>query len=229
MTDKKVESASVTPQCQSYTDTFCPKTAIIGVSGIIGAGKSTLSRALGEAFGANVLYEPVETNEYLSSFYKDMKKYSFPMQVYLLNHRFEQHQQMVWSKRNTIQDRTIYEDVIFAKMLREAGLMEELDFQTYRHLYANMSHFLHRPDLSVYLDVEPEEALRRVQMRNRGCETGLTTAYLADLKKGYEDWLTDVSPRIPVLHLDWNTFKESDYVVKKIRQQLKTTRKGLVI
>ena len=113
---------------QGYTDTFSSKNLIIGVSGIIGVGKSTLSRSLGEEFKAQVLYEPVETNEYLADFYKDMPKYSFPMQVYLLNHRFRQHQQMVWSKKNTIQDRTIYEDVIFAKMLRESGHMEEPRF-----------------------------------------------------------------------------------------------------
>ena len=83
------------------------KDLIIGVSGIIGVGKSTLSRKLGEVLGAQVMYEPVETNEYLAKFYKDMTKYSFPMQVYLLNHRFAQHQQMVWSGKNTIQDRTL--------------------------------------------------------------------------------------------------------------------------
>lgn len=214
---------------QTYTDTFCPKDAFIGISGIIGAGKSTLSRELGGHLKADVLYEPVETNEYLGKFYQDMKKYSFPMQVYLLNHRFRQHQQMVWSGKNHIQDRTIYEDVIFAKMLRESGHMEELDFQTYRELYGHMSNFLHRPDLIVYLDVSPEEALRRVQLRSRGCETGITVDYLGALQNGYEQWLEDVSPRIPVLRLDWNEFQPTEKVARKIRDMLKKTRKGLII
>jgi len=213
----------------TYRDTFCPNNVIIAVSGIIGAGKTTLSNSLGKEFKAEVLYEPVEKNEYLAKFYEDMKKYSFPMQVYLLNHRFQQHQQMVWSGKNTIQDRSIYEDVIFAKMLREDGMMEELDFQTYRHLYSNMSNFLHRPDLILYLDVEPEEALRRVKMRNRGCETNLPVEYLHSLKKGYEDWLDDVSPRIPVLKINWNEFKSTEYVTELVRKKLKETRRGLII
>ena len=153
----------------NYTETFSSKkNTIIGISGIIGVGKSTLTNSLGEELGFNVIKEPVETNEYLDNFYKNMSKYSFPMQVYLLNHRFKQHQQMVWSDNSSIQDRTIYEDVIFAKMLREANMMEELDFKTYVDLFKNMSNFLHRPDLILYLDVEPEEALRRVNQRSRG-------------------------------------------------------------
>ena len=123
---------------KSYTATFGSPNKLIGISGIIGVGKSTLTESLGSLMGSDIVREPVETNEYLSKFYGDMNKYSFPMQVYLLNHRFRQHQQMVWADSNMIQDRTIYEDVIFAKMLNEGGLMEDLDFQTYVQLFNNM-------------------------------------------------------------------------------------------
>jgi len=213
----------------SYTDTFSAKNVILSVSGIIGVGKSTLAEKLGKELKANVLYEPVKENEYLNKFYKDMNKYSFPMQVYLLNKRFEQHQQMVWSGKNTIQDRSIYEDVIFAKMLRESKLMEELDFQTYRSLFQNMSNFLHRPDLIIYLDVKPEIALERIKRRSRNCESTIPLEYLKDLKKGYEDWLKDVSPRIPVLRIDWNEFKDTEYVINLVKNKLKETRKGLIL
>lgn len=212
----------------SYNKTFGTNNYLIGVSGIIGAGKSTLTRKLGEEMCLDVLYEPVETNEYLEKFYEDMYKYSFGMQIYLLNHRFRQHQQMVWSDKNTIQDRTIYEDVIFAKMLRESGMMEELDFKTYVSLFNNMTNFLHRPDVIVYLDVDPKEALRRVNERSRGCESKMELDYLYALRDGYEEWLKDISPRIPVLRLDWNTYQDTSQVVKKIEEVLSGT-KGLVI
>jgi deoxyadenosine kinase len=212
----------------NYTQTFGTKTSIIGISGIIGVGKSTLTNSLGEELGFNIIKEPVETNEYLSEFYRNMSKYSFPMQVYLLNHRFKQHQQMVWSDNSSIQDRTIYEDVIFAKMLRESNMMEALDFKTYVDLFNNMSNFLHRPDLILYLDVEPEEALRRVNERSRGCESGLTLQYLQDLKKGYEDWLDDIKDRIPVIRLDWNTYQDPKKIANIIRDKIKC-KKGLVV
>ena len=212
----------------SYTTTFSSDNVLIGVSGIIGVGKSTLTENLGKAMGYKVLKEPVETNEYLDKFYKDMGKYSFPMQIYLLNHRFKQHQQMVWSSENTIQDRTIYEDVIFAKMLKEDGLMEDLDFKTYCQLFNNMTNFLHRPDVIIYLNVEPEEALMRVKTRSRDCETDLPLEYLRKLKKGYEEWLADLHGRIPIIYLDWNTFQDTDYIVSKIQEVIKT-KQTLVI
>jgi len=212
----------------SYTTTFSSDNVLIGVSGIIGVGKSTLTENLGKVMGYDVLKEPVDTNEYLDKFYQDMGKYSFPMQIYLLNHRFKQHQQMVWSGKNVIQDRTIYEDVIFAKMLKEDGLMEDLDFKTYCQLFNNMTNFLHRPDIIIYLDVEPEEALRRVKNRSRNCESNLPLEYLRKLKKGYEEWLDDVRGRIPIIHLDWNTFQDIDYIRSKIQEAL-VTKKGLVL
>jgi deoxyadenosine/deoxycytidine kinase len=68
----------------------------IGISGLIGAGKTTLAEALAEKLGLPVHYEPVIDNIYLQDFYQDMAKYSFPLQVFLLNKRFKQQQQIVW-------------------------------------------------------------------------------------------------------------------------------------
>ena len=211
----------------NYSQTYGPDNSVITVSGIIGVGKTTLTKALGEKMGAMTLFEPVETNEYLEKFYADKAKYAFPMQVYLLNHRFRQHQQMVWSQKDVVQDRSIYEDVIFAKLLMESGDMSELDFQTYRSLYTNMTNFLHRPDLIVYLDTDAEVAMERVRQRGRGCESGVDLGYMEALKAGYEEWLEDVSPRIPVLRLDWNTFQDTDEVMRQIDEAL-TKRRGLI-
>ena len=213
---------------QTYAKTFALSNMMIGVSGIIGVGKSTLVKQLGDIIDCDTFFEPVKHNLYLEKFYEDIKKYSFPMQVYLLNHRFLQHQQMVWSRKSCIQDRTIYEDVIFAKMLKEDGLMDPLDFQTYVDLFQNMSNFLHRPDIIIYLDVEPEVAIERIKQRGRECESGITLEYLIKLKSGYEDWLSDIEGRIPVLKLDWNTYQDPDKVSKMVNKLL-AHKKGLVV
>jgi deoxyadenosine kinase len=68
----------------------------IGISGIIGAGKTTLATQLGRVFNLPVYYEEVIDNTYLADFYKDMARYSFPLQIHLLNQRFKQHQQIIW-------------------------------------------------------------------------------------------------------------------------------------
>ena len=91
------------------------KGAFIGISGIIGAGKTTLAQALGEELHLPVYYENVAGNSYLADFYADQAKYAFPLQVHLLNQRFRQHQQIIWTGGG-VQDRTIYEDTVFAKV-----------------------------------------------------------------------------------------------------------------
>ena len=83
----------------------------ISIAGLIGAGKTTLATALAKTLGLPVHYEPVTDNVYLEDFYQDMKRYGFPLQIYLLNKRFRQQQQIVWEGRGGVQDRTIYEDV----------------------------------------------------------------------------------------------------------------------
>jgi deoxyadenosine kinase len=105
------------------TDQVHLENMFISISGLIGAGKTTLATALAKELNLPVYYEPVIDNEYLSDFYGDPKKYSFALQIYLLNRRFRQQQQIVWQGVGGVQDRTIYEDSVFAKMLRDAGLV----------------------------------------------------------------------------------------------------------
>ena len=105
---------------------------------MIGAGKSTLAKALGETLNLPVYYEPVMDNDYLADYYKDMKKYAFPLQIYLLNRRFKQQQQIIWAGKGGVQDRTIYEDAVFARMLCKAGHIEQRDYETYLSLFNNM-------------------------------------------------------------------------------------------
>lgn len=78
--------------------------------------QTTLAVALAKKLNLPVYFEPVIDNAYLADFYKDMARYSFPLQVYLLNRRFAQQQQIIWSGKGGVQDRTIYEDAVFAKV-----------------------------------------------------------------------------------------------------------------
>ncbi len=191
----------------------------IGIAGIIGAGKTTLATALGQHLGLDVHYEPVVDNEYLDDFYRETKRYSFAMQVYLLNRRFQQHQEIIWRGRGGVQDRTIYEDAIFAKTLRDMDLMDPRDYDTYVSLFRNLSNFMCRPNVIIYLDVTPERSMERIRERSRGCETGITVEYLTRLHEGYEEFLREISKLIPVLRVEWNEFWEVERLAEAISRE----------
>jgi deoxyadenosine kinase len=191
----------------------------IGIAGMIGAGKSTLATALGKHLGIDVYYEPVEDNEYLADFYEDTKKYAFQTQIYLLNRRFQQHQEIIWKGRSAVQDRTIYEDSIFAKMLVEVGMMDDRDYRTYQQLFKHMSNFMCRPNLIVYLDVKPDESHRRIAMRGRGVESNISLEYLTALYKEYEAFIADISRLIPVIRVDYERFHTAEEMAEVIQQE----------
>jgi len=191
----------------------------IGIAGIIGAGKSTLAGALGKHLGYDVYYEPVEDNEYLGDFYRDTARYSFAMQVYLLNRRFQQHQEIIWSGRPAIQDRTIYEDSVFAKMLSDIGLMEPRDYRTYLQLFRNMSNFMCKPNVIIYLDVDPETSYRRVKDRQRGVESGVTLDYLKALHREYETFVEDISRVVPLIRVSWNEYRDVEEMARVLKKE----------
>ncbi len=193
--------------------------AFIGIAGIIGAGKTTLATALGQHLGLDVHYEPVVDNEYLADFYRETRRYSFAMQIYLLNRRFQQHQEIIWRGRGGVQDRTIYEDAIFARTLRDMELMEPRDYETYVSLFRNLSNFMCRPNVIIYLDVTPEKSMERIRGRDRVVESGITVDYLTRLYNNYEEFLAEISRLIPVLRVRWDEFWEVERLAEAITRE----------
>lgn len=199
----------------------------ITVSGLIGAGKTTLAGALAKSMGLFAHYEPVGQNIYLEDFYADMRKHGFAMQIWLMNRRFQQHQQVIWGGMGGVQDRSIYEDTVFAKTLNKTEIkgekvISDRDFATYTQLFANMSNFMRKPNLIVYLDLTPEEAMRRIALRGRECEKSITIEYMRLLHACYQEFIDDISKYIPVIRLDYAKFcDDTDAMVVAIKHEWK--------
>lgn len=205
------------------SDSAAPaRKAFIGIAGLIGVGKSTLAKSLGEHLGLPTYYEPVADNVYLADFYEDTSRYSFAMQVYLLNRRFNQHQEIIWRDHGAVQDRTIYEDSIFAKVLRDSGMMDARDYETYVSLFRNMSNFMCRPTAIVYLDASPKTSYERIKERSRNVETGIELAYLERLHAEYEAFVTDISKIIPVIRVPWEQFVDVERVADAITREVES-------
>ena len=202
-----------TPSAASLNDLF------IGIAGMIGAGKSTLATALGQHLKLPVYFEPVADNDYLADFYKDTARYSFATQIYLLNRRFQQHQEIIWRGGGGVQDRTIYEDAVFARMLVNIGLMEERDYRTYLSLFRHMSNFMCRPHVIVYLDVKPERSMERIRMRSRDVESAVSLTYLTALYDEYTGFIADISKTIPVITVDYDQFRNVEEMAATIERE----------
>ena len=192
----------------------------IGIAGIIGAGKTTLTQKLADCLDYRAFHEPVEENLYLSDFYQDMNRWGAMMQLHLLFKRFEQHQQIVWGEgKGAVQDRTIYEDTIFAKMLHAAGFIDQRDYETYVGHFNVMKRFLVYPDVLVYLRVNPEVSFKRIEERGRNAEGVITLDYLHNLQLGYETFALEMNRYTRVLALDWNVFMKPEEVAKLIQDK----------
>lgn len=191
----------------------------IGISGLIGAGKTTLAEALSTKMNLPLYCEPVIDNVYLADFYKDPKRYAFNLQVYLLNERFRQHQQIIWNGKGGVQDRTIYEDGVFAKVLYNQGMIDKRDYDTYLSLFANMSNFMKKNNLIVHLDVTAEESLERIKLRSRDCESTISLDYLKELHAAYEEFLLDIARVIPVLRVKYSEFKTAEEMANIINEE----------
>lgn len=162
----------------------------LAIAGNIGSGKSTLTQKLSNRLGWRPMFESVEENPYLTDFYKDMLQYSFPLQVYFLNHRFGTHKFIQESNASCIQDRSIYEDShIFARGLHESNLMSSRDYENYLTLYRTMIEFLEPPTLMVYLKRSIPKLMDRIKIRNRECEKSISVEYISQLNGYYDEWI----------------------------------------
>ena len=191
----------------------------IGIAGLIGAGKSTLATALGTHLKLPVYYEPVQDNAYLADFYRDTARYAFQTQIYLLNRRFQQHQEIIWRGGGGVQDRTIYEDAVFAKTLVNQGLMDTRDYDTYLQLFRHMSNFMCRPNVIVFLDISPESSLERINRRSRNVESGISIEYLRALNVEYQTFIEDISRTVPVIRVCWEKYRDAQEMAEVIERE----------
>lgn len=198
----------------------------VSVAGNIGSGKSSLTNLIAKEFDWKPYYERVNNNPYLKDFYSDMHRWSFNLQVYFLSHRFRTHKEILKKRSSVIQDRSIYEDVeIFAANLHEMGMMKRRDYNNYRKLFAEMTHFLQAPDLMIYLRTSLPKLVKQIKLRGREFEKNIDTGYLERLNKSYDDWISRYKlGKMIIIESDKMDFvnkkKDFDHIAGEIKKNL---------
>ena len=201
----------------------------IAIVGNIGAGKTTLTELLAKHLGYEPQYETVDNNPYLEDFYGDMKRWSFNLQVYFLNSRFQQILEIQNSKKNIIQDRTIYEDAyIFAENLHDMGLMTSRDYNNYRAIFDNITSFIKPPDLLIYLKASVPTLVSNIQRRGREYEASIRLDYLSKLNEKYKNWIGDYTAgKLLILNKDTLDFANNPEDLGFVIQRIETEIHGL--
>ena len=201
----------------------------VAIAGNIGSGKTTLTNLLSKHYGWETHYEDVDHNPYLNDFYDDMQRWSFNLQIYYLNGRFTQIQEIKETAHTVIQDRTIYEDAfIFAPNLHSMGLMTTRDFENYFSLFNLMDGFISAPDLLIYLRASVPTLVNQIQQRGRDYEESIRLDYLKRLNERYEAWISTYDKgKVLIIDIDNNRFPDNQEDLGKIINSIDAEINGL--
>ncbi|GET27014.1 deoxynucleoside kinase [Prolixibacter sp. NT017] len=201
----------------------------IAIAGNIGAGKTTLTSLLSKHYGWEAHYESTDDNPYLDDFYHDMQRWSFNLQVYFLNNRFNQVLDIRKSGKTIIQDRTIYEDAeIFAPNLHDMSLMSTRDFNNYRSLFDLMTRLIEPPDLLIYLRASIPTLVNQIQKRGRDYENSIRLDYLKQLNQRYEAWISKYHKgKMLIINVDEINFADNAEDLSKVIDRIDAQINGL--
>jgi deoxyadenosine/deoxycytidine kinase len=182
------------------------KKLFVAMAGNIGAGKTTAAKMVSQKFGFELFDEPVIDNRFLKDYYRDMKRWSFTLQLEFLIRRVEHHELIQKVQKSCIQDRTLYEDPeIFAKYLHGLGNMTDQELDLYFEYFQRLTKSIAHPQKVICFDVPKVDVLlQRIRARGREEEKGIQQDFLRGLNGYYATFPMVLSGKygIDVLTLD---------------------------
>ena len=162
----------------------------IAIAGNIGCGKTTLTNMLAHHYGWEARFEAVTDNPYLEDYYKDIRRWSFALEVFFLKERFRDLLRIAESDHTIIQDRSIFEGVyVFTANNKAMGNLTDRDFDTYMELFEQMMNMVKLPELMIYLRASVPHLVANIQKRGREYEQSIQLEYLQNLNERYEDFI----------------------------------------
>lgn len=198
----------------------------IAIAGNIGSGKTTLTTMLAKRYGWKPRFESVDYNPYLEDYYKNIKRWSFAMEVFFLKERFRDLLEISRSEETVVQDRSIYEGVyVFTQNNYAMGNLDDRDYETYMELFEDMTDAVRFPDLMIYLRSSVSHLVSNIGKRGREYEQKMPLDYLENLNKRYDDFISNKYKgrvlTIDVDHLDYQ-YKPKDFglITDKIDREL---------
>ncbi|XP_054813603.1 uncharacterized protein LOC129314253 [Prosopis cineraria] len=179
--------------------TFC-------VEGNISVGKTTfLQRIANETIELRDLVEvvPEPINKWqdvgadhfniLDAFYAEPQRYAYTFQNYVFVTRVMQERESSGGmKPLRLMERSVFSDrMVFVRAVHEANWMNEMEISIYDSWFDPVVSCLPGliPDGFIYLRASPDTCHKRMKLRRRAEEGGITLEYLHDLHEKHESWL----------------------------------------
>ncbi|CAN6844665.1 unnamed protein product [Brassica oleracea] len=203
--------------------TFC-------VEGNISVGKSTfLQRIANETIElrdlVEIVPEPVDKWQdvgpdhfnILDAFYSEPQRYAYTFQNYVFVTRLMQEKESASGvKPLRLMERSVFSDrMVFVRAVHEAKWMNEMEISIYDSWFDPVVSALPGlvPDGFIYLRASPDTCHKRMMLRKRAEEGGVSLKYLQDLHEKHESWLLPfesgnhgvLSVRKPSLQMDNNS------------------------
>ena len=145
---------------------------------------------LARHYGWEARFEAVTDNPYLEDYYKDIRRWSFALEVYFLKERFRDLLRINEAQHTIIQDRSIFEGVyVFTANNKAMGNLSDRDFDTYMELFEQMMSTVRLPELMIYLRASVPHLVENIQKRGRDYEQTIQLEYLQNLNERYEDFI----------------------------------------
>lgn len=201
----------------------------IAIAGNIGSGKTTLTKMLARHYGWEARFEAVDHNPYLEDYYRDIRRWSFNLEVYFLKERFRDLLDIANAGHTIVQDRTIFEGVyVFMRNNKDMGNLSERDYMTYMELFEQMMSVVRLPDLMIYLRASVPHLVGNIQKRGREYEQTMQLDYLENLNRRYEDFITQqYKGRLMIVEKDNLDFLNNPKDFAQIADRINATLFGL--
>ncbi len=191
--------------------------SFIAIEGNIGSGKTSLASKLASELQARLVLEEFEDNSFLPKFYKDARRYAFPLEMSFLAARFNQLKGQL-NEQDLFTKHTV-SDYLFAKCLLFSKVnLDEDEYELYSKVFSIIQLQLRKPDLLVYLHNPVEKLLWQIKNRGRAYEQEISPEYLESLQTAYFEYLNQQNDQ-RILILDCSALdyvnRETDYLLIK--------------
>ncbi len=174
----------------------------IAIEGNIGTGKTSLAKMLGRDLNATLILEEFADNPFLPKFYKDPKKFAFPLELSFLAERYQQLKDRL-SKQSLFAESTVSDYYLAKSLIFSRTNLTRDEFQLFRKMYEIMDANLPRPDLLVYLHKDVSALQNNIRKRGRHYEQKIPDEYLKRVQESYLNYIRQ-NTKMPVIIVNTN-------------------------